>query len=237
MSSVSESGSVARQLARLKASRTAKKGIITKRIRQIEMLVAEGGKRKVIARLMDALQVVYAELHKVCDEISSISDDFDELNSIELIRLNVETCLAEAAANLDDRRDEPPSSGSVASMWVRDNFDERGIAKTGGDGFGTPEEGEGIVQVAAAISRVAEVLREDYAGINTSEEFHSIPEEDSEKPQKPSFKKERVDAISTSAPNLDVIPVLENAFPISDSNRGSDGVLDHRASKRRFGEW
>ena len=115
MSSVSESGSVARQLARLKASRTAKKGIITKRIRQIEMLVEEGGKRKVIARLMDALQVVYTELNQVCDEISNISADFDELNSIELIRLNVETCIAEAATNLDDRRDEPPSSGSVAS--------------------------------------------------------------------------------------------------------------------------
>ena len=46
MSSVAESGSDDRQLSRLKASRTAKKGIITKRIRQIETMVMEKAKRK-----------------------------------------------------------------------------------------------------------------------------------------------------------------------------------------------
>ena len=146
MSSASESGSGARQLARLKASRTAKKGIITKRIRQIESLVEEGGKRKVITRLMGALQVVYDELQKVCDDISDLSDDFDELNSIELVRLNVETCMAEAAANLDDRKDEPPSSGSIASAWIGDHFEETCITKTDGNGFGTEEE-VGVVQL------------------------------------------------------------------------------------------
>ena len=52
MSSVAESGSDDRQLSRLKASRTAKKGIITKRIRQIETMVMEKAKRKVISKMM-----------------------------------------------------------------------------------------------------------------------------------------------------------------------------------------
>ena len=54
MSSVSENGSDARQLSRLRASRTAKKGIITRRIRQIETMVAEKAMRKGISKMMDA---------------------------------------------------------------------------------------------------------------------------------------------------------------------------------------
>ena len=83
MSSTSENeGLAAKQLSRLRASRTAKKGIITKRIRQLETLVADGGSRRVIARLMEALQVVFNELIQVCDQISDLCEDFDELNEL-----------------------------------------------------------------------------------------------------------------------------------------------------------
>merc|ERR1711973_395074 len=103
-------------------------------------MVMEKAKRKVISKMMEGLQVVFNELQQVCDNISNLSDEFDELNSTEFIRLNVETCLAEAAASLDDRQDEPPSSGSIASAWLNENFDDKGAAKTGGNGFGTPEK-------------------------------------------------------------------------------------------------
>ena len=128
MSSTENEELASKQLSRLKASRTAKKGIITKRIRQLETLVADGGSRRVIARLMEALQVVFNELIQVCDQISDLCEDFDELNSFELIRLNVETCLAEASSNLEERREDPPSSGSLASTWIRENFERNGSA-------------------------------------------------------------------------------------------------------------
>ena len=179
MSSTSSESGEAKQLSQLKASRTAKKGIITRRIRQIETMVAEKAKKKVIAKMMEGLQVVFAELRQVCSDISNLTEDFDELNSTEVIRFNVETCLAEAAASLDDRQDEPPSSGSIASAWLNQNFDEKGAAKAGGNGFGTPEKEETVVDVAAAITHAAEMLRDDHV-VNTSEDFHSVSGEESE---------------------------------------------------------
>ena len=66
--------------------------------------------------VMDGLNSVFKELEQVCEEISSISDDIDELNSLEDIRMNIEICVAVVTDHLDGRRDEPPSTET--SSWV-----------------------------------------------------------------------------------------------------------------------
>ena len=109
-----------RTLARLKNSRTGKKGSITKRMRRIEALVDEGGSRRVIRSLVTALGKVFEELQDVCAQISSLAEEVDENNCIEDIRGQVEECIAVAEDNLEARKDDPDSTGSIASLWVRE---------------------------------------------------------------------------------------------------------------------
>ena len=81
------------QLKLLKYSRRGKKGSITKRIAQLEKLMEEGGKKKMIRFLVDALDKVYLELEQVCTEIAILTPESeeDEYNDIEDVRLKVET--------------------------------------------------------------------------------------------------------------------------------------------------
>ena len=61
-SGAEESANMNQQLKLLKYSRRGKKGSITKRIAQLEKLMEEGGKKKMIRFLVDALDKVYLEL-------------------------------------------------------------------------------------------------------------------------------------------------------------------------------
>ncbi len=105
-------------LQRLKGSRTAKKGVITKRIKRVEGLVNSGGSRRVIGKLTENLEAVFQELTQVCAEISNLSEEYDELNELETIRMEVEDCATVARDNLEARKDDPDSSESRTSAWV-----------------------------------------------------------------------------------------------------------------------
>ena len=87
-----------RKLTKLKRSRTGKKGAITKRIAQLNGMAEAGGmSRRQMRYMMEKLIEVYSELEKVCDEITDISELFeenDDLNCIEDVRMNVDTCVA-----------------------------------------------------------------------------------------------------------------------------------------------
>ena len=120
-SGAEENANMGQQLKLLKYARRGKKGSITKRISQLEKLMEEGGKKKMIRFLVDALDKVYLELEKVCTEIAVLTPEFeeDEYNDIEDVRLRVETVNGLVAAHLDDRAEESLSASSLTSSWVR----------------------------------------------------------------------------------------------------------------------
>ena len=66
--------------------------------------------------LVNGLHEVFSDLEKVCEEIYLISDEIDELNSVEDIKINIELCVAMVTDHLDSRRDEPASTET--SSWV-----------------------------------------------------------------------------------------------------------------------
>ena len=121
-----------KRLAILKRSRTGKKGVITKRIQKLEGLVSECGKRKIIRPLLTGLERVFNELVQVCNEITHLSDDVDPLNCIEEIRDNVEVCIIETKEHLEERKDEPDSSGSYTSSWAEKHAELMSVG-TGAD--------------------------------------------------------------------------------------------------------
>ena len=106
-----------KRLKYFKGQRTYKKGAITTRIRELDALVANGGSRRLIKTMSDGLLVVFQELTQVCDEISYISEEFDDLNSVEEIRVRVEMCVSMAHESLEVRAYDPPSTET--SSWVQ----------------------------------------------------------------------------------------------------------------------
>ena len=109
-----------KRLKVLRGSRTGKKSSVTKRLKQLESYMEQGKGRRATELLMKCLQSVYEELEQVCTEISDLSEDYDELNNLEDIRFEVETCAASVAEYLERRKDDPASStSSVALNWVR----------------------------------------------------------------------------------------------------------------------
>ena len=109
-----------KRFEKLKFMRRGKKGAITKRIEKLEKLVEENGSRRIAKGLLKALQVVFEELQKVCNEISFISDEIDEFNCLETIRMNVDESAENVLNYLEERKDDPASSGtlSLTGSWV-----------------------------------------------------------------------------------------------------------------------
>ena len=67
--------------------------------------------------LLEGLGSTFADLEQVCDEISMLTDDdYDDLNSLEDIKINIEMCAGAVADHLAARADEPPSTET--SSWV-----------------------------------------------------------------------------------------------------------------------
>ena len=120
MDSSSDAVTVTRRLTQLKHMRRGKKSAITKRISQLENLILEGSKKRMLQILSDNLQTVMGELVQVCEEIAAISpeNELDQYNDLEDVRSNVELCIAAVTDHLDSRRDEGTSSGSI-SDWVQ----------------------------------------------------------------------------------------------------------------------
>ena len=117
-----------KRLKVLRRSRTGKKGSITKRINQLDKFVSEKGGRRATEMMLKGLQDIFKELEKVCLEISDLCDEEDQLNDIEEIRFNVETCVAMATEYLDARREDPPSeASSIALSWVRKHMGQFGV--------------------------------------------------------------------------------------------------------------
>ena len=79
------------KLKRLKFLRRGKKAAITIRIQKLEKLIGEMGSRRMVRGLLTALQKVFDELQEVCYNISLLSED-DDLNCIEMVRLDIDTC-------------------------------------------------------------------------------------------------------------------------------------------------
>ena len=81
-------------------------------------LVSEGGSRRIIASLMEKLGTVYEETQAICDQIAARSEEMEELNCLETLRINMDMCLAHAEDYLEARQDEPPSTNTFTSSWV-----------------------------------------------------------------------------------------------------------------------
>ena len=72
-----------KHLKTLKGQRTWKKGAITKRIKKLESMVNDGGRRTLIRAAVDGLLTVFDELNLVCASIAAMSEEVDDLNSVE----------------------------------------------------------------------------------------------------------------------------------------------------------
>ena len=107
---------MARKLKKLKASRTGKKGSITKRINQLERFVSEKNGRRATQLLVGALQTVFQELVEVCEEISTLDGEDDPNNEIEDVRFEVESCVAMVVEYLEARREEPRTENSSVAL-------------------------------------------------------------------------------------------------------------------------
>ena len=119
MASAVDGENIEQELRRCKYLRRGKKAAITKRIQEIERLVNENGKKRMIEFLIDCLNKVFDELSQVCLNIASISSDDDEYNDVEDVRIRVETCAALVANHLGARSNRSSSTGSMTSSWVR----------------------------------------------------------------------------------------------------------------------
>ena len=129
----------AKRLKTLKFSRRGKKSSITKRVDELERLVGEKASRKRVQFLMEALLNVYKEITEVCLEIAVLSDEIDEKNDLELYKAKIDSCGALVTEYLDSRREEPPSSESMCSTWVKEHavgmmegISQEGSISTGG---------------------------------------------------------------------------------------------------------
>ena len=109
------------RLKMLKYSRRGKKGSITKRIAQLEVLMADGRQKKMIRFLMETLNKVYGELDKVCREIVHLTpeNEDDDFTHIEDVRFKVESINGLVEAHLDKRAKESLSDSRLTSSWVR----------------------------------------------------------------------------------------------------------------------
>ena len=108
-----------RRVKTLKLSRRGKKSAITKRINELEKLVVERGSRRRIQFLSDKLLKVFEDLNKVCTEISELCDEIDDHNDLADVEAKIDSCVALITEYLGTRQDEPSSSGSFCSTWVK----------------------------------------------------------------------------------------------------------------------
>ena len=116
-----------KKLKVLQRARTGKKISITKRIQQLNEHVSQKGGRRALGLLLDGLQKVFWELEQVCEEILNLSEVVDDLNDIEEIRFEVDSCVASATEYLESRQDDPPStSSSIALSWVQKHLERFG---------------------------------------------------------------------------------------------------------------
>ena len=108
------------RLKALRRARTGKKISITKRIKQLNRLVSEESGRRAMELLLNGLQTVFGELEQVCETISTLIDEDEELNDVESIRFDVDSCVAVVTEYLEFHNDDPrSSSSSIALDWVR----------------------------------------------------------------------------------------------------------------------
>ena len=84
----------------------------------LNSMVSEGGSRRIISSLVDKLRVVFEETQVVCDQIAGMSEEMDELNCLEALRINMDICVAFAIDYLQEHKDDPPSMSSFTSSWV-----------------------------------------------------------------------------------------------------------------------
>ena len=108
----------AQRITQLMNSRRGKKSSITKRITQIDRIVEDGGSRSQVIFLISALEKVQQALQTVCDELVTLDPDTDS-EWLDTENLRIDTCISEAKAYLERRRDDPPSTEGLADSWVK----------------------------------------------------------------------------------------------------------------------
>ena len=108
----------AERVTQLMNSRKHKKGVITKRINEMSRIVADGGSRRQLKYLIDQLAAVRTTLHVVCDELATLDPDAD-MGYADKEDLRVDSCIGDAEAYLDRRRDDPPSTESLCDDWLQ----------------------------------------------------------------------------------------------------------------------
>ena len=127
-------------LVQLKYARRGKKAAVTNRIKDLERIMSEGGRRTVVRLLRDGLLTVFGELYEVCMKISAFGEE-DEYNCLEGVRTKVDACAAVVEDYLEARKDQPPSEGSVTSSYMKD-YTRKWLRETqSGNGSGSGSDG------------------------------------------------------------------------------------------------
>ncbi len=101
-----ENGDPGMGLVQLKYARRGKKAAVTNRIKDLERIMSEGGRRTVVRLLPDGLLTVFGELQEVCT-ISAFGEE-DEYNCLEGVHAKVDRCAAVVEDYLEARKDLPP---------------------------------------------------------------------------------------------------------------------------------
>ena len=146
-----------KRLKMLKFSRRWKKSSITRRVDELERLVAEKGSRRRITFLMEALLNVFKEVTEVCVKIAVLSDEIDSKNDLELYKAKIDSCIALVTEYLDSRREDPPSSESMCSTWVAQHAVGM-LEEISRDGSSSAEAVSTVPEETVATSTIAEEL-------------------------------------------------------------------------------
>ena len=101
-----------------KRRRAGKKSSITKRIKEIKDLVSQRGSRTKIKFLKLTVNEKFKEAVTCHEELMLLlEEDYPDFNDewIENLHITIDTCMSEIELYLQDRKDDPPSTGSHVS--------------------------------------------------------------------------------------------------------------------------
>ena len=119
----SEDKDVAKEWDILKRKRAGKKGLITRKIKQIQELISENGSRTKISYLKGRLNEVLQEATRIHEHIMELSDGTTKFSEddgwLEDVTYNVDTCNSDVNEYLESRRDEPPSENRSITSWLQ----------------------------------------------------------------------------------------------------------------------
>ena len=105
----------------LRRQRAGKKGLITKRIQQLDELTSQGGSRTRTTSLLQSLIEVKHEAKKINQSLEDLGEDTEDwMDWMDEISLAIDNCKANIEEYLDSRKHEAPSEDG--RNWIMNEF-------------------------------------------------------------------------------------------------------------------